>query len=63
MLELLPSDPANAVQRDLYTVARLELDMSTAAGFPSTFATSELPSLVAELVNLGLEIAQRGDIP
>jgi hypothetical protein len=53
--------PVSPVQ--LYIAARLELDLSTAADSTSEFTASELPALFGELVNLGLEIAERGDIP
>lgn len=42
---------------------RVELDLSTAAGVESELSHSKLPSVFTELVDLGLEISQRGDIP
>jgi hypothetical protein len=63
LLGIMPADPTHVLQRDLYTVTRLELDINTAAGFQSAFSASELPDLVAELGGMGLEISEQGDIP
>jgi hypothetical protein len=42
---------------------RLELDMSTAAEFSGEIPKDKTPSVFEELVRLGREIANRGDIP
>ncbi len=41
---------------------RLELDINTAAEFTGTFQPNELPGIFKELVDLGTEIAEGGDI-
>ncbi len=46
------------------TVAsRIELDISTAADFQDELPRERLPAILKELVNLGEEIAHKGDIP
>ncbi len=42
---------------------RIEIDVSTAADFPDELPREKLATILRELVNLGKEIASRGDIP
>jgi hypothetical protein len=56
-LQALPSD----VERH-GLACRLDLDINTAAEFEGTFQQSELPPIFDELVRLGTEIAEKGDI-
>lgn len=42
---------------------RLELDINTAADFQAEFSGEQLAAIFRELVDLGKEIAEKGDIP
>jgi hypothetical protein len=41
----------------------LEIDMNTSQHFPRELEQEQIPEILRELVNLGMEIAQEGDIP
>ena len=43
--------------------AQLELDINTALDFQGEFEKGQVQSIFAELVQLGCEIAEQGDIP
>jgi hypothetical protein len=44
-------------------VARIEIDINTAAEFQGELPGGKLPALLSELMNLGLEIVEKGDLP
>ncbi len=55
--------PSIVSRVELYLGARLELDISTAEDSNTQLSATDLPALLGELINLGLEIADRGDTP
>jgi hypothetical protein len=42
---------------------RVELDMNTAAEYRGQFVPEQLPATLKELVDLGVEITEKGDVP
>lgn len=48
---------------DEKSACRLEFDVNTSVQQTSAFTPDSLPDLVDELVNIGLELSERGDVP
>jgi hypothetical protein len=42
---------------------RLEVDMNTVPEYPTPLEPQNLPDLFGELVDLGAEVTEKGDIP
>jgi hypothetical protein len=59
----IASVPTRHEVSPLYFACRLELDINTVPEFQDEFDRGRLPSILRELADLGLEIANRGDIP
>jgi len=54
---------ALAPQVELYVGAKLEIDINTTPESSSKVESIELSSIFDELTQLGLEIAEKGDLP
>lgn len=60
MILIVPPQPT---PRHISTYCRLEMDINTAADFDGTLPRDRLRHLLLELVRLGNELLQEGDIP
>jgi hypothetical protein len=60
---LSPGSPVQSHTQSEAFACRLELDINTAPEFEGELPQAELPSLIQELVEMGREIAEQGDIP
>lgn len=65
MVQVAAGQPAARVLESSQEVnaCRVELDINTSPQFQGTFPSEMLPSLLKELMELGIEIASNGDIP
>jgi hypothetical protein len=63
VLQVRVADSPRAANLDQAFACRLELDMNTAPEWERELPQESLPALFAELVELGVELSERGDIP
>jgi hypothetical protein len=63
MVQFQLGGPVSSVTSTTQHAARLEVDINSAPEFAGSLPTDQVPDLFNELVALGIELSEKGDIP